>query len=77
MEGIVIFVLLIAASAFSIMLVMQEEINKQQRCIDKLHFECENYLKVLAEVGAIPETILKQKINQLNNIYGEIKLRIK
>lgn len=72
-----IMILVIAGVAFSIMLIMQNEINKQQSCIDKLHFECENYLKVLAKVGAIPETILKQKINQLNNIYGEIKLRIK
>lgn len=70
-------ILVIGGVAFLIMRIMQNEINKLQRCIDKLHFECENYLKVLAEVGAIPETILKQKINQLNNIYGEIKLRIK
>lgn len=70
-------ILVIGGVAFLIMQIMQNEINKQQRCIDKLHFECENYLKVLAEVGAIPETILKQKINQLNNIYGEIKLKIK
>ncbi len=70
-------ILVIGGVAFLIMRIMQNEINKQQRCIDKLHFECENYLKVLAEVGAIPETILKQKINQLNNIYGEIKLKIK
>jgi hypothetical protein len=70
-------ILVIGGAAFLIMRIMQNEINKQQRCIDKLHFECENYLKVLAEVGAIPETILKQKINQLNNIYGEIKLKIK
>ncbi len=77
MEGIVIFILLIAASAFSIMLIMQKEINEQQESIDKLHFECENYLKVLAQVGAIPEELLKQKIKEMNNKYGKVKLNIK
>ena len=46
MEGIVIFILLIASSAFSIMLIMQNEINKYQEQIDKLHLECENYLQI-------------------------------
>lgn len=77
MEGIVIFILLIASSAFSIMLIMQKEINEQQESIDKLHLECENYLKVLAQVGAIPEELLNQKIRQMNKKYGEVKLNIK
>lgn len=77
MRGIAIFILLIAASAFSIMLIMQKEINEQQESIDKLHFECENYLMTLAQVGAIPEELLKQKIRQMNNKYGKVKLNIK
>lgn len=72
-----IMILVIAAVAFSIMLIMEKEINEQQESIDKLHFECENYLMVLAQVGAISEELLKQKIRQMNNKYGEVKLNIK
>ena len=77
MEGIVIFILLIAASAFSIMLIMQEEIKEQQHQIDKLHYENENYLKILSNADILPEEKAKQKIKQMNDKYGEVKLRIK
>ena len=77
MEGIVIFVLLIAASAFSIMLVMQEEIKEQQHQIDKLHYENENYLKILSDMDVLPKDKANQKIKQMNDKYGEVKLRIK
>lgn len=76
MEGITIFILLIAA-AFSIMLVMQEEIKEQQHQIDKLHYENENYLKILSNADILPEEKVKQKIKQMNDKYGEVKLRIK
>ena len=55
MEGIVIFILLIASSAFSIMLIMQEEINEQKHQIDQLHYENENYLKILSNADILPE----------------------
>lgn len=72
----VIFILGIISLATAIS-VLQIETDTQKSQIDKLHFECENYLKVLAEVGAIPEELLKQKIKQMNQKYGEIKLKIK
>jgi len=77
MEGIVIFVLLIAASAFLIMRVMQEEINEQKQQIDKLHYENENYLKILSDMDVLPKDKANQKIKQMNEKYGEVKLRIK
>lgn len=73
---LVIFILGIIVLAIAIS-VLQIETETQKSQIDKLHFECENYLKVLAEVGAIPEELLKQKIKQMNQKYGEIKLKIK
>lgn len=72
----VIFIVGIISLATAIS-VLQIETDTQKSQIDKLHFECENYLKVLAEVGAIPEELLKQKIKQMNQKYGEIKLKIK
>lgn len=72
----VIFIIGIISLATAIS-VLQIETDTQKSQIDKLHFECENYLKVLAEVGAIPEELLKQKIKQMNQKYGEIKLKIK
>lgn len=77
MEGIAMFTLLIAAAAFSIMLVMQEEIKEQQHQIDKLHYENENYLKILSNADILPEEKVKQKIKQMNDKYGKVKLRIK
>lgn len=77
MEGITIFILLIAAVAFLIMRVMQEEINEQKQQIDKLHYENENYLKILSNADILPEEKVKQKIKQMNDKYGEVKLRIK
>ena len=77
MEGIAIFILLIVAVAFSIMLIMQEEINEQKHQIDKLHYENENYLKILSNADILPEEKVKQKIKQMNDKYGEVKLRIK
>lgn len=72
-----IMILVIAAVAFSIMLIMQNEINKYQEQIDKLHLECENYLQILSKEDIIPEIIVEGKIKQMNKKYGEVKLNIK
>lgn len=72
-----IMILVIAAVAFSIMLIMQNEINKYQEQIDKLHLECENYLQILSKENIIPEIIVEGKIKQMNKKYGEVKLNIK
>lgn len=77
MKGIAIFKLLIAAVAFLIMRVMQEEINEQKQQIDKLHYENENYLKILSDMDVLPKDKANQKIKQMNEKYGEVKLRIK
>lgn len=77
MKGIAIFTLLIAAVAFLIMRVMQEEINEQKQQIDKLHYENENYLKILSDMDVLPKDKANQKIKQMNEKYGEVKLRIK
>jgi len=77
MKGIAIFILLIVALAFLIMRVMQEEINEQKQQIDKLHYENENYLKILSDMDVLPKDKANQKIKQMNEKYGEVKLRIK
>lgn len=77
MKGIAIFTLLIAAVAFLIMRVMQEEINEQKQQIDKLHYENENYLKILSDMDVLPKDKANQKIKQMNEKYGEVKLKIK
>ncbi len=77
MEGIAIFTLLIATVAFLIMRVMQEEINEQKQQIDKLHYENENYLKILSDMDVLPKDKAYQKIKQMNEKYDEVKLRIK
>lgn len=77
MKSIAIFILLIVAVAFLIMRVMQEEINEQKQQIDKLHYENENYLKILSDMDVLPKDKANQKIKQMNEKYGEVKLRIK
>lgn len=77
MKGIAIFTLLIAALAFLIMRIMQEEINEQKQQIDKLHYENENYLRLLSQEDILPEEKVKEKIQQMNEKYGEVKLKIK
>lgn len=77
MEWYYLMILLIAAVAFLIMRVMQEEINEQKQQIDKLHYENENYLKILSDMDVLPKDKANQKIKQMNEKYGEVKLRIK
>ena len=77
MEWYYLMILLIAALAFLIMRVMQEEINEQKQQIDKLHYENENYLKILSDMDVLPKDKANQKIKQMNEKYGEVKLRIK
>ncbi len=73
---LVIFILGIIVLAIAIS-VLQEENEKQKQQLDKLHLECENYLQLLAKENIIPEIIVEGKIKQMNNKYGEIKLKIK
>ncbi len=77
MEWYYLMILLIAAVGFGIIYEMQKEINMQEKQIDKLHYENENYLKILSDMDVLPKDKANQKIKQMNEKYGEVKLRIK
>ena len=51
-------------------------IKEQKEQINKLHLECESYLQTLSKSDIIPVTVAEEKIKQMNQKYGEIKLRI-
>ena len=71
-----IAMLIIFVAAYMMCSIL-EVILEQKVQIDKLHLECENYLQLLAKENIIPEIIVEGKIKQMNQKYGEIKLRIK
>jgi len=76
MEWYYLMILLIAAVVFGIIYEMQKEINKQEKQIDKLHYENENYLRILSQEDILPEYKVIEKIQQMNDEYGEVKLKI-
>lgn len=76
MEWYYLMILLIAAVGFGIIYEMQKEINKQEKQIDKLHYENENYLRILSQEDILPEYKVIEKIQQMNDEYGEVKLKI-
>ena len=52
-------------------------IYNQAKEIEKLHYENQNYLILLSHEDILPEAKVKEKIQQMNEKYGKIKLKIK
>lgn len=51
--------------------------NKEQtRIINLLHLESEGYLNLLSDVGAMPENLIKNKVDQLNKKLGKVKVKL-
>ena len=49
---------------------------EQKRIINLLHLESEGYLNLLSDVGAMPENLIKNKIDQLNKKLGKVKVKL-
>lgn len=49
---------------------------EQKRIINLLHLESEGYLNLLSDVGAMPENLIKNKIDQLNKNLGKVKVKL-
>lgn len=49
---------------------------EQKRIINILHLESEGYLNLLSDVGAMPEKLIKNKIDQLNKNLGKVKVKL-
>ena len=74
MEWLIILVIFVM---IYVICCLAELIKQQEEQIDTLHLECESYLQTLVNENLIPHNIAESKIKQMNDKYGQIKLRIK
>ena len=69
-EQIIIVVLIVA------IYYLINKNKEQKRIINILHLESEGYLNLLSDVGAMPENLIKNKIDQLNKNLGKGKVKL-
>lgn len=69
-EQIIIVVLIVA------IYYLINKNKEQKRIINLLHLESEGYLNLLSDVGAMPENLIKNKIDQLNKELGKVKVKL-
>lgn len=69
-EQIIIVVLIVA------IYYLINKNKEQKRIINLLHLESEGYLNLLSDVGAMPENLIKNKIDQLNKKLGKVKVKL-
>lgn len=69
-EQIIIVVLIVA------IYYLINKNKEQKRIINLLHLESEGYLNLLSDVGAMPENLIKNKIDQLNKNLGKVKVKL-